>query len=91
MAGENPAVELQQSVFPLRSNNRQRWKQTVRIVSRQAAPERQDSPASMPGTESLSGEGDFLYCKGKRTKRIQGPMVASEEYRKIADYLRTHN
>ena len=29
MAGENPAAELQQSVFPLRSNNRRRWKQTI--------------------------------------------------------------
>ena len=31
MAGENPAVELQQSVFPLRSNNRRRWKQTITL------------------------------------------------------------
>lgn len=91
MAGENPAAELQQSVFPLRPNNRQRWKQTVRIVFHQAAPEGQDSPASMPGAEALSGEGDFFFCKGKRTKRIQGPIVTPEECRKIADYLRTHN
>lgn len=68
-----------------------RDEETVRIVFRQAAPGRQDSPASMPGAEALSGEGDFLFCKGKRTKRIQGPMVASKECRKIADYLRTHN
>ena len=68
-----------------------RDEETVQIVFRQAAPGRQDSPASMPGAEALSGEGDFLFCKGKRTKRIQGPMVASEECRKIADYLRTHN
>ena len=68
-----------------------RDEETVRIVFRQAAPGRQDSPASMPGAEALSGEGDFLFCKGKRTKRIQGPMVTPEECRKIADYLRTHN
>ena len=68
-----------------------RDEETVQIVFRQAAPGRQDSPASMPGAEALSGEGDFLFCKGKRTKRIQGPMVTPEECRKIADYLRTHN
>ena len=68
-----------------------RDEETVRIVFRQAAPGRQDSPASMPGAEALSGEGDFLFCKGKRTKRIQGPMITPEECRKIADYLRTHN
>ena len=68
-----------------------RDEETVHIVFRQAAPGKQDSPASMPGAEALSGEGDFLFCKGKRTKRIQGPMVTPEECRKIADYLRTHN
>lgn len=68
-----------------------RDEETVRIVFRQAPPGRQDSPASMPGAEALSGEGDFLFCNGKRTKRIQGPMVTPEECRKIADYLRTHN
>ena len=68
-----------------------RDEETVQIVFRQAAPGRQDSPASMPGAEALSGEGDFLFCKGKRTKRIQGPMVTPGECRKIADYLRTHN
>ena len=62
-------------------------KETVRIVFRQAAPEIQDSPASISGAEALSGEGDFLFCKGKRTKRIQGPMVTPEECGKIADYL----
>lgn len=68
-----------------------RDEETVQIAFRQAAPGRQDSPASMPGAEALSGDGDFLFCKGKRTKRIQGPMVTPEECRKIADYLRTHN
>ena len=66
-------------------------KETVRIVFRQAAPEIQDSPASISGAEALSGEGDFLFCKGKRTKRIQGPMVTPEECGKIADYLRANN
>ena len=65
-----------------------RDKETVRLVFRQAAPEIQDSPASISGAEALSGEGDFLLCKGRRTKRIQGPMVTSEECGKIADYLR---
>lgn len=65
-----------------------RDKETVRIVFRQVAPERQDSPASLPGAEALSGKGDLLFCKGKRTKRIQGPMVTSEECGKVADYLR---
>ena len=68
-----------------------RDKETVRIVFRQVTPERQDSPASLPGAEALSGEGDFLFCKGKRTKRIQGPMVTPEECGKIADYLRANN
>ena len=65
-----------------------RDKETVRLVFRQAVPEIPDSPASISGAEALSGEGDFLLCKGRRTKRIQGPMVTSEECEKIADYLR---
>ena len=66
-------------------------KETVRIVFRQVSPEIQDSPTSISGAEALSGEGDFLLCEGRRTKRIQGPMVTSEECGKIADYLWTHN
>lgn len=64
---------------------------TVRLVFRQAASECHDSIAILLGTDALSGKGDFLFCKGKRTKRIQGPMVTLEECGKIADYLRTRN
>lgn len=64
---------------------------TVRLVFRQAASEYHDSIATLLGTDALSGKGDFLLCKGKRTKRIQGPMVTPEECGKIADYLRANN
>lgn len=64
---------------------------TVRLVFRQAASECHDSIATLLGTEALSGKGDFILCKGRRTKRIQGPMVTSEECGKIADYLRASN
>ena len=65
-----------------------RDKETVRLVFRQAASECHDSIATLLGTDALSGKGDFLLCKGRRTKRIQGPMVTPEECGKIADYLR---
>ncbi|MGM9767878.1 MAG: FtsK/SpoIIIE domain-containing protein [Candidatus Cryptobacteroides sp.] len=64
---------------------------TVRLVFRQAASECHDSIATLLGTDVLSGKGDFLLCKGRRTKRIQGPMVTMEECGKIADYLRASN
>lgn len=72
-------------------NEVQMGRDTVRLVFRQAVSECHNSIATLLGTEALSGKGDFILCKGRRTKRIQGPMVTSEECGKIADYLRASN
>ena len=72
-------------------NEVQMRRDTVRLVFRQAAYECQGRIATMLGTDALSGKGDFLLCKGRRAKRIQGPTVTSEECGKIVDYLRAHN
>ncbi|MGM9743042.1 MAG: FtsK/SpoIIIE domain-containing protein [Candidatus Cryptobacteroides sp.] len=72
-------------------NEAQMERDTVRILFRQTASESQNSPATHLGTDVLSGKGDFLLCKDRRTKRIQGPMVTPEECGKIVDYLRSSN
>lgn len=72
-------------------NEVQMGRDTVRLVFRQTASESLNSPAILLGTDALSGKGDFLLCKGRRTKRIQGPMVTPEECGKISDYLRANN
>ncbi|MGN0188859.1 MAG: FtsK/SpoIIIE domain-containing protein, partial [Candidatus Cryptobacteroides sp.] len=64
-------------------NEVQMGRDTVRLFFRQAVSECQDSIATLLGTDALSGKGDFLLCKDRRTKRIQGPTVTPEECGKI--------